>query len=523
MSTQNDLLLLDALNQVISDPLGRHSWRRLNLLVIKNTNIEVEQAILERIYKEIDAHGLIGFYRAIFLGHVLRIKSEIMHAGKVLAEIRPIHVDRIMAFINYEWSNIIAEAQCRAEFSHLLESMNIPKLMEITNNYIQSIAPPHTTQKAMEVKRIAIYTPQLHNYKHPPTKMVFEHTRLLQLLGFEIKIFSCMEHSISDMREYLSDGGHLKLPPVEESVEIDFKLQAPVEIVRTQEQFSLPLRAQSALHEIHLFKPDLCFFIGHQSIILKSLYQHYPILALNISSIAPCGNFDLWLSPESEAKDAVTCAKRDLCFNLSKNAYYHPFRTIPKMKLASLHRGLLQLTEDHVILITVGSRLEKEISGEWAASMLDIYTVFPNLVWLIVGANGQIPSALQAASPNYIKPLPSQDNLRGIYDCCDIYVNPPRLGGGFSVAEAMAQGLPALAFVDTDGGKKLDKFASNTNEEYFAELRHLIQSADARKIRGKQLQEIFETTINLENSAPSLLRAIELCRENFEQRVSNGS
>lgn len=510
----NSVLLIDTLNQVISDPLGRHLWRRLVSEVIQLNDAEIHRQIASRIVNEIDRQGLAGFYSAIFLGHVFKIKNEIARAGRVLEELRPIHLDRIMSYINYEWGNIVAQAQNGTEFKTMMDAANIPRLMAISNSVIHKNAPSHVSHKgSQQRKKIAIYAPQLVNDKHPPTMLVLEHARLLQLLDFEVKIFSCQEQSIPDIQEYLSDDGHLKLPPYDPGVATHFDFRSPVEIVRAQEQFSIPFRAQGILQMINRFEPDLCFFIGHQSIILQSLHQHYPVLGLNISSIAPDGNLDLWLCAEIDSKNEIELIRNQ--------AFFHPFRTIKKKVSADITREQLQLSSDNVVLVTVGARLQKEIGGEWAKMMQDICARFPQVVWLLIGADGELPAALRAANANNIRTIPHQKNLKGIYRCCDIYVNPPRLGGGFSVAEAMAEGISSLAFVDTDGGKKLGALAAQNSDDYFAELIELISNPQARGIKAAQMVEIFESTINLENSLPSLSRAIQLTQDRFMQRKGN--
>lgn len=512
--TNSHILLIDTLNQVISDPLGRHSWRRLLAQLIQIDNIDMHSQIAQRIFNEIDQHGLAGFYSAIFLGHVFNIKSEIIRAGKILKELRPIHLDRIMSYINYEWGSIVAQAKNGTEFKIMMDAANIPELMRIANSLIQEKVQTHFSHEpSHQIKRIAIYAPQLSDDKHPPTTLVFEYARLLQLLDFEVKIFSCQEQSVPDIQEYLSNDGHLKISPYDPRVTTQFTFRSPIEIVRAQEQFSLHFRAQGILQMINRFEPDLCFFIGHQSIILQSLHQHYPVLGLNISSIAPEGNLDLWLSAETESKNKSG--------PIQSQAYFHPFRTIKKKVSADITREQLQLSSNNVVLVTVGARLQKEIGGEWAKTMQDICARFPQVVWLLIGADGELPAALRAENANNIRAMPHQKNLKGIYRCCDIYVNPPRLGGGFSVAEAMAEGISSLAFVDTDGGKKLGALAAQNSDDYFSELIELISNPQARGIKAAQMVEIFESTINLENSLPSLSRAIQLTRDKFIQRKGN--
>lgn len=512
MTAQNDLILiLDALDQLISDPLGRHAWRRLGKLVVKTTEIKILRTVRHRLITEIEGDGLVGFYRAIFFKYVLLIKNDTSYAGKVLESVRPVHVDRIMSFINFEWGNILAEAKCSTEFSRMMEAENIPRLIAIANDLVaERYLGRRIPRVVNHVQRVAIYTPQIFNDKHPPTKLVFEHARLFQSAHLEVRIFSCQEQSIPDMREYLSNDGHLLIPPPETEFDNQVMLTSKVDVVRAQVRFSLPLRAQCILKLIEDFDPDVCFFVGHQSLILKSLYQQYPVLGLNVSSSKPIGDFDLWLSADETAKCSHSSTE--------PNAYYHPFRTLQKKEEVKISRADLKLPSDAVVLLTVGARLDKEIVGEWANAMMEVCKKHSQVIWLIVGGDGEIPRALRGCGLANIQCLPYQTNLRGIYACSDIYVNPPRLGGGFSVAEAMAEGLATLAFVDTDGGRKLGGRASKNQVDYLTELVRLIGDVDARSQLGRELASVFHATINLANSVPSLMRAVDLAIENFHRR-----
>lgn len=512
MTAQTDLILiLDALDQLISDPFGRHAWRRLGKLVLKTSDIKILRTVRHRLLMEIDGEGLTGFYRAIFFKYVLLIKNDSSRAGKVLESVRPVHVDRIMSFVNFEWGNILAEAKSSTEFLQMMEAENIPRLIAIVNDIVaERYMGSRTPRFVKNVQRVAIYTPQIFNDKHPPTKMVFEHARLFQSAHLEVRIFSCQEQSILDMKEYLSNDGHLLIPPPETHFDDQVKLTSKVEVVRAQECFSLPLRAQCILKLIEDFDPDVCFFVGHQSLILKSLYRQYPVLGLNVSSSKPIGDLDLWLSADEAAQQSF--------FSSESNAFYHPFRALQKSEEVKISRSDLELPSDAVVLLTVGARLDKEIVGDWAIAMMEVCQKFSQVIWLIVGGNGSVPRALRDSGLPNIRCLPYQTNLRGFYACSDIYVNPPRLGGGFSVAEAMAEGLATLAFVDTDGGRKLGASASKNQLEYLTELSRLISDAEARSQLGRDLASAFHSKINLEKSVPSLMRAVELTVEKFHGR-----
>ena len=60
----------------------------------------------------------------------------------------------------------------------------------------------------------------------------------------------------------------------------------------------------------------------------------------------------------------------------------------------------------------------------------------------------------------------AQRYRRHPHSLSDTCVNPPRLRGGFSVAEATALSLPVLSFVCSDGGDKLGALAAPATATY---------------------------------------------------------
>ena len=104
---------------------------------------------------------------------------------------------------------------------------------------------------------------------------------------------------------------------------------------------------------------------------------------------------------------------------------------------------------------------------------------------------------------------------------CDIYVNPPRMGGGGTVAMAMEQGLAVATFSCSDGGDKVGGFALESEEAYFAQLDGWVNDREARQQAGAALQARFQARLNFsgEAAAAGLKRACDLASESFKQRM----
>ncbi|MCL2839575.1 MAG: glycosyltransferase [Defluviitaleaceae bacterium] len=102
--------------------------------------------------------------------------------------------------------------------------------------------------------------------------------------------------------------------------------------------------------------------------------------------------------------------------------------------------------DDDIICITVGNRLDFDLSKNLFDSMLSILNKNRTLKWLIVGTESLPwikPSSLGEISRS-IHFIPYEEDLTGLYQICDIYINPLRTGGGTSVAWAALSGVAVV-------------------------------------------------------------------------------
>ena len=141
--------------------------------------------------------------------------------------------------------------------------------------------------------------------------------------------------------------------------------------------------------------------------------------------------------------------------------------------------------------------------------MMDELKIRPHVVWLLVGGNGQLPPALAQAPREQMRVLSIRPDIGGILQLSDIYVNPPRMGGGFSVAEAMAAGLPVVSFADSDGGDKVGDLALGSMDDYMQRLAVLTSTPALRGEIGQALRARFDQRCDLAASGPSLMAAFE--------------
>lgn len=101
--------------------------------------------------------------------------------------------------------------------------------------------------------------------------------------------------------------------------------------------------------------------------------------------------------------------------------------------------------ENSFTIITVGNRLEFEIDKTIVDEMVWLLGRYPKMKWLLTGT-----LEIRYISKNYaqfvqnkqIIYLEYEDDLPALYQICDVYLNPDRMGGGISIIWAMQQALP---------------------------------------------------------------------------------
>ena len=262
------------------------------------------------------------------------------------------------------------------------------------------------------------------------------------------------------------------------------------------------------------FDPDVILFCGFYSPLAAALYNYRPVLGLNVHAMAPLSPVDVWLSSREAGQQELPSLWKHQA--TPPVEWEHPYRIKRTEQHWTLTRTELGIEPNAVVWITVGGRLEHEISGPWAERVANVFANDPGITWLLVGGHGTLPAALTSLAGPRLKVLGSRDDVGGLLQLSDIYVNPLRMGGGFSVAEAMAEGLPVVSFADSDGGDKLGAYAVPDLEQYLLQLRCLSGGEALRQEVGHALRTRFKERLDLAQSKPSLVaalnKAVELAR-----------
>ena len=146
--------------------------------------------------------------------------------------------------------------------------------------------------------------------------------------------------------------------------------------------------------------------------------------------------------------------------------------------------------------------------------MLAFLEAHQDVHWLLIGVpegwqHGWQQSGLSVHAR--IHGITKQLALETWLAACDIYINPPRIGGGATVAMAMEQGLAVLSLANSDGGDKLGRWAAASVDAYFDQLSDWVGDSTLRQQVGAALKARFDERLDV-SSTQAQNGLIDACR-----------
>lgn len=496
-------LLFDALDRVLTDPRSAPRWHSLTAALNATRDPATRQSILERIKAASENDPQAEILRLSFLAGATGERQFEIAAARRTLQLVPPDPDRLAAAMSFQWLSALQYSQGREDFAAALAAGQVPDMAMLLAREAEAALPNDMVSRTSdEIERVALVTPYIGHQFHTPSLMAISQAELLAREGRKVHIFSAQELIPPDSSMYRGDARDLVLAPLDVAAWRE-RLPAGVALTLADNRFGMRGRWRNLLAAVAGFDPDAVMLVGLYSALASALYARRPVVGLSVNSVAPVAPVDVWLAGEPQPARRMAWGPPIP----APHATYHSYRIARSRHKFQVSRASLGLPESAVVLVTAGFRLEHEIKPDWADRMQDILSNNANAILLLVGGSGRIPAALSRIPPNRIRALATRDDVPGILRCCDIYLNPPRMGGGFSVLEAMAEGVPVITLSGSDGGDKLGEAALPDMDAYMKRLTELLESAELRRVAGAELRKRFDEVFDIDASGPALLRA----------------
>jgi hypothetical protein len=424
--------------------------------------------------------------------------------------------ERWMSLSVIVWHHALARAQDRPAFKQLfLDARQVELLGTLGRGLPRAPRPRPVRGMRLGLQRVAIVAPHLSVDVHAGTRLAFDLRAALEGVGINTHVFAAQELALPAMGSHFAGRDQSTVAPAQPSA-WQLRSTGPAQVSLASQDFSLGSRWTDLVHGIGRYAPDVVLFVGFSSPLIWALHPDYPVVGMSLHTVPPLAPVDVWLAADPQP------GKELFWPGMPEPLPSHfPFRFWPAQTGTRSSRDILGVPEDALVLVSSGHRLHAELQPDWAAQILGFLDHHPQIHWLLIGVHGQLNAAMVRRHPR-LHCVPHQDDLAAFMSMADIYLNPPRMGGGASVAMAMDLGMPVLSMAGSDGGDKVGDLAVSDTTGYMQRLAEWCGDAGLRQQAGAVLQRKFrdELDISQPEAGRRLIQACRVALTSFEHRQS---
>ncbi|MCH5268414.1 MAG: glycosyltransferase [Lachnospiraceae bacterium] len=308
---------------------------------------------------------------------------------------------------------------------------------------------PYLPYEERNKKRIAIETDTLLRLEHAPTRIVLDACQVLQKdLGYEVLlIVNALGMKEERMKQFCAFPyiPH-RLPALDGAFSLEYEgtviqgYQLPWEPGAIGEM-------QQSIMELYDWKPLCVWHIGGGSFrhdILRNFTTVLSMPCVDGYSVSEAQVLVSYMQSNSQSvKEAVEYAEQhgQKCLNIESKTQRGEMGTGRK-------RSDFQLPEDAFVITIVGNRLDDEMSKEFNQMLLELEQQIDDIYFLIIGPCKRKP--LQTRDKNKVKYVGFCKDLVDVVKLADLFVNPPRQGGGGGAVCALISDVPIVTLPDCD-------------------------------------------------------------------------
>jgi hypothetical protein len=278
-------------------------------------------------------------------------------------------------------------------------------------------------------------------------------------------------------------------------------------------------RVADLLEKINQYQPEVVISTSVSSYSTNIIYKKFPVIYLSLGSPNPTNKFDIQLLPHKE--NSINYLK---LFNGKfdfENYYDFEYGTEFRESRDIYKKEEFGINKDDFILVTVGFRLKQELTEEFVKMITKLIIKYNNIKWYIIGET-DIPAVDREYSnlvgKNIIK-IKYEKNIGAFYKLCDLYVNPMREGGGFSISEAIINGVGVISHKWSAAGLHYggEDNCVNDDKQYYEEIenRYLEKDYMLQKYR-KALEK--NSKYSYEKNVDIFYSYLQKAKESFKKR-----
>lgn len=484
-----------------------HLYKRINEEAIKK---ELSALLLTYIKESnLSFQDKINYYSLIvLLGCNLNVLPEILHLLKQ---------DKDFIYYHYPiLTNTLFYMSKDKQESYPKLFQDRIEIMEKVNDYYKSrIELPSLPNKKTDndIKRIAIVTGQLLSINHAPTKWAIDYTNNLIKYYPELKVNIFVDDVFHySPNEVFWTHSYASAKSSELRNEHKNYLHSNITVHYSDSNLERERRLLKDTTEMIKYNPDVIFKIGAPySLATDLLYDYFPVVSMTVGGAEDSPFVDVFTGGHTNK----TIQQEYRTQNIYDRKYIqHTIGFDFPDKIKPKKRNAYKIENNDFVMVTVGNRLEVEMTEEF----IDIVCSFLNqsvaTKWLIVGTKNlayidlKYKDLVRASKIIYV---PYEKDLYSLYKICDVYVNPFRKGGGNSGAMAMKAGLAVVSLrTPLDISFFVGEEYCVSKTDFKSELERLLLDESYLKKQKQLMRKRIEEKFTFRNTVNELMGIFKL-------------
>lgn len=345
---------------------------------------------------------------------------------------------------------------------------------------------------------IVIITTQFLNERHGPTKHALNHACALKALGKQVVLINTAEWGkgvidIPFFSPYI-------LNYVDELQDVTCIETKDNKIPFFQCDNNMPnvVSLGLLLDMIRKQKPLFVLEIGACSLLASLIEESIPVLSngtLHAQIECSTTKFQTISRPlnedDIEYLNKIGLDERNMIFSMFSVEIGTDYEHVGRMELG--------VPEDAFAVAIVGYRLDFEIDEKMVQILADAVHRNSRIYFIFFGGlhmYDKIFKGYMEFADHFIN-YGASSNIRGCLECCDLYFNPYRQGGGISAIEALVTGIPAVSVGYGDAGIMLgeDFWVDSVDDmssqivKYSEDKNYYLRQRNRARERGEYLQD----------------------------------
>ena len=307
-------------------------------------------------------------------------------------------------------------------------------------------------------KKIVIVVNQILELSHAPTRKLISIYKYFKELGYEVRIYVCFYSGEADLKEHFWYRACGYYNYIEVTTPFTFDRGEEEKIIGynfllQSEDYMQGIKKTMDL--IYEERPEFVFELGDRTILAGLCHSFTTVVTMGCTKQIPITNAPViarYFEYSKEEEKLYQQCMEDTQIIIDVKHVESDFLRSDKSETKSDKRRKLEIKEEQFVLIIAGNRLGSELTESFLEILSKILEQSKNLVVMFIGnlQAGLIEKITNSFCIEQIHFLGFRADFQDVISAGDLFLNPPRQGGGTGAAYAGVEGIPVVTLDHCD-------------------------------------------------------------------------